>query len=111
MTAEILTSRPDSPWTLTSPNLCSMRTDWPAPSVRVLSKLRVTSSCGQFPAAIAGSAVSKRPAATRHARRELHKRSLFLFDKNNFIASPPEFLPAFAASLDTSPATGGVDAR
>src|SRR5438876_5969858 len=33
--AEILTSRPASPWSLTSPNLCSTLTDWPAPSVTV----------------------------------------------------------------------------
>src|SRR5271167_753831 len=111
MTAEILTSRPDSPCTLTSPNLCSTRTDWPAPRVNVLSKLRVTSSCGQVSDANAGNAVSRRAAAIPLARRAPHIRSLFLFEQNNFIAFPPEYLPAFAASPDTSPAVADEGAH
>src|SRR5208282_635279 len=111
MTAEILTSFPDSPWTLTSPNLCSTRTDWPAPRANVFSKLRVTSSCGQFPEAHAGNAVSRRAAAIPPARRAPRKRSLFQFDKYSFIAFPPKCLAAFAASLDTWPAVVDEDAH
>src|SRR5271155_287863 len=111
MTAEILTSFPDSPWTLTSPNLCSTRTDWPAPRANVFSKLRMTSSCGQFPEAHAGNAVSRRTAAIPAAWRALCKRFLFLFDKTNFIAFPPKCLAAFAASLDTLPAVVDEDAH
>src|SRR5271156_6807627 len=88
-----------------------MRTDWPAPSVTVLSKLRVTSSCGQFPAANAGNAVSIMTAAIPPVRRAPRKRSLFLFDKNNLIAFPPKYLPAFSVSPDTSPAVAGEDAH
>src|SRR5579864_8474713 len=112
MTAEILTSRPDSPCTLTSPNLCSKRTDWPAPSVNVLSKFRVTSSCGEFPEANAGDAASKRKAAaTLTVGRAPRKRSLFIFEQNNFIAFPPKFPAAFAVFPGTSPIVAGEDAH
>src|SRR5580704_4405097 len=111
MTAEILTSRPDSPWTLTSPNLCSTRTDWPAPRVNVLSKLRVTSSCARLPASSVGEATSRRAAAKPPARRALSKRSLFVFEQNNVIAFPPKCLAAFAVSRDTSPIADGEGAH
>src|SRR5580700_5043048 len=111
MTAEILTSRPDSPWTLTSPNLCSIRTDCPAPSVNVLSKLRVTSSCALLPAANLGDAASRRTAASPAPRRAPPKRSLSLFNENNFIAFPPKYPPAFAVFPDTSPAVAAGDAH
>src|SRR5580692_12672101 len=88
-----------------------MRTDCPAPRVKVLSKLRVTSSCGQFPEASRGNAVKRRTARTPPARRARQKRSRIPFDRNNLIAFPPKYLAAFAASPGTSPAAAGEDAH
>src|SRR5712692_2575873 len=103
--AEIFTSRPDSPWTRTSPNLCSMRTDWLALKVRVLSKLRVTSSCGQRSPAKAGTATRRRTTASQDGSRRLRPPSLANFNETRFIAFPPRFLRACAVSPDTRPAT------
>src|SRR5579862_3000024 len=111
MTAEIFTSLPDSPCTLTSPNLCSIRTDWPAPRVKVLSKLRVTSSCGQVSDALAENDTSKSAAARPAAKRTQRKRSRFVFDTDHFIAFPPKYPVAFAAFPGTWPAVAGADAH
>src|SRR4029077_2600416 len=100
-----------SPWTRTSPNLCSIRTDCPAPSVNVFSKLRVTSSCALLAAANLGDAASRRTAAIQGPGRAPRKRSLFLFNENNFIAFPPKYLPASAVFPDTSPAVADEGAH
>src|SRR5580658_3787809 len=111
MTAEILTSLPDSPWTLTSPNLCSTRTDWPAPRVKVLSKFLVTSSCGQVSADDARDGASKSIAAIPAVAPTPRKRLRFAFDTNHLIAFPPKRLRAFAAFPDTWPEAAGEDAH
>src|SRR5215467_9813494 len=108
--AEILTSRPDSPCTLISPNLCSTRTDCPDPIVSVLLKSRVTVSCGQLdpPAAKAGTAANKSAVTKRHATRPTRQLPSVKFDATPFIALPPEYLAASAAFLRTSPAAVGA---
>src|ERR1700730_1347939 len=114
MDAEILTSRPASAWSLISPNLWSIQTDWPPPRETVLWKSRVTCSCPGVDAA------ATRPAAnisrvssqsSTQARPVPHDTLLRVFPAGPVIAFPPESLQACAVFPDTSRAIDNAGAR
>src|SRR6267154_2234543 len=116
MEAEILTSRPDSPWSLTSPNLCSTRTDWPAPRETVFWKSRLTSSWPAWVAAdVAGGTATKtvtqRNALVAQQRNAATGAERGVSYTGPVIAFPPQSLPACAAFLGTWPAMRSADER
>src|SRR5271167_1864135 len=102
--AAMCTSRPPSPCSRISPNLCSTVTVWLAPSCSVFWKSREVDCC-VFPAPAALAAIPQHGSAT-------HTNLLANTRPAPFIAVlSPELPAASPAFPDTSPATGAANAR
>src|SRR5580704_7297454 len=111
MVAEILTSRPDSPWTRTSPNLFSIWNDCPGPSGSVFWKSREIWSCPGFAAAKGAVAHEARIAAPAKAKGGSHQEACLALSSDALIAWPLKPLRACVAFPGTWPAVDNASAR